>query len=147
MADQNTSARNNDEDVQLTAAYSGATREAIDPPEAFARGAHVRSFDDYQREYDESVSNPEAYWKRKAERLDWYRPFERVREVSYARDELSIKWFKGGKLNASYNCIDRHLSRHGSRVALIFEPDDPEAESRRIHTARCMTRFVGSRTC
>ena len=120
------------QDDQLTAAFSGASSEGFRPPKVFSDNAFVKSIEDYNKLYEESVSDPEGFWSREAGRLDWFKKFDRVMDTSFDRDSVSIEWFIGGKLNVSYNCIDRHLPEHSDRVALIFEPDDPAGESRRI---------------
>src|SRR5690606_30490118 len=71
-------------------------------------------------------------WREQAQRIDWFKPFETVKDVSFASRDLYIRWFDGGKLNACYNCVDRHLEKHGDRTAFIFEPDDPNAEAEHI---------------
>ena len=67
--------------------------------------------DDYRRLYDESVRDPDGFWKRMALRLDWSQPFTRVRDVSYDARDFRIRWYEGGRLNVSVNCLDRHLAR------------------------------------
>ncbi|WP_297831604.1 acetate--CoA ligase [Thermomonas sp.] len=96
----------------------------------------------YQREYAESMQDPTAFWTRQAKRLDWYRFPTRIKDVSYAPEDFHIRWFADGELNASVNCLDRHLAERGDRVALIFEHDDPAlpAESityRQLHARVC----------
>ncbi len=116
---------------QLTAAYSG-TGEAVAAPEGFAAAAHLKSLEEYQGLYNESVNDPEGFWSREADRLSWTKKFDTVRKASFDQGDLSIAWFLGGKLNASYNCIDRHLPENADRVALICEPDDPSTESEKV---------------
>lgn len=120
-----------DNNEQLTAAYSG-TSESIAAPQSFVDGAYLKSYEAYRAKYEESIADSDTFWAREAERLTWFEPFEAVREASFNEDDLSISWFRGGKLNASYNCIDRHLAENGDRVALICEPDDPQKETRKI---------------
>src|SRR5690606_36144587 len=95
------------QDDLLTAAYSGSSREGIPPPKDFASNALVKSIDEYKALYEESIADPERFWSREAGRLDWFKRFERVSATSFDHDNVSIEWFVGGKLNASYNCIDR----------------------------------------
>ena len=85
----------------------------------------------YRAAYEESVRDPDGYWGREAERLDWLRPFTKVKNVSWDPDNLSIKWFEDGALNVSANCIDRHLAKRGNQTAIIWEGDDP-ADSKHI---------------
>jgi acetyl-CoA synthetase len=80
----------------------------------------------------EVAQDPDAFWARMArERLQWIRQFDRVKEVSFRRP-VRIRWFDGGRLNASVQCLDRHLSTHGSKTALLWESDDPKEASRRL---------------
>ena len=112
---------------QLQAAYSGRN-EQFEAPDAFKKGAYFGSMDAYQMLYKRSIEEPEAFWREQGKRLDWFEPFKTVKNVSYASDSLSIKWYEEGQLNASYNCIDRHLAKRGDQTAFIFEPDDPKDE-------------------
>ena len=116
---------------QITDAYSGAAG-AYAIPEAFRRRAHIQSLQEYRARYRRSVEDPEGFWADEAGRLDWFEPFGSVRNVSFASDHVSIRWFEGGKTNASYNCLDRHLAQRADQVALIWEPDDPSRAARRI---------------
>lgn len=87
-------------------------------------GAHVSSMEQYREMYAESVAYPEGFWSKIAERLSWYKKWDKVSEYDFVNAD--IKWFDGGKLNASYNCLDRHVeSGHGDAVALIWEGNDP----------------------
>ena len=80
--------------------------------------------DSYQKRYQDSISDPETFWGEVAQRLDWIQPWSQVRKFDFASGE--IEWFRGGKLNASYNCIDRHVkSGHGNETAIIWEGNDP----------------------
>jgi len=99
-------------------------------PEFAARARIGR--DDYQRLYRESVEDPEGFWGRAAGRLDWFRKPTRIKDVSYALEDFRIRWFEDGELNASVNCLDRHLATRGDKTALLFEPDDPSQPARRV---------------
>src|SRR5690554_3746109 len=110
-------------------------------PDAFAAQANVTRAD-YERDYAESIRDPDAFWGRIAKRLDWMKPPTRIRDVSFDRDDFRIRWFADGELNVSVNCLDRHLATRGDRTALIFEPDDPGAEPlhvsyRELHARVC----------
>lgn len=89
------------------------------------------SWETYQQMYKESVDNPEIFWGKQAERLSWYKKWDKVKETSLSRP-VSIKWYDGGELNVSYNCIDRHLEKRGDKVALIWEPDNPKRDAQKI---------------
>ena len=79
----------------------------------------------YEAMYARSVEDNEAFWAEQAQRIDWMKPFTKVKDVSFAKSDLHIRWFYDGTLNACYNCIDRHLDSKGDDVAIIWEGDDP----------------------
>ena len=110
--------------AQVTAAYSGKD-EVYEPSAAFREEAHVGSMEAYRAMYKRSVEEPEAFWGEQAGRLSWFQPYNSVKEASFAPEKLDIKWYTGGVLNASYNCIDRHLDERADQTAFIYEPDDP----------------------
>src|ERR1700692_296470 len=85
----------------------------------------------YEEMYAHSVKDPDGFWRKQAERLDWAKPFTKVKNVSWDPDNLYIKWFEDGTLNVSANCIDRHLPARAKQTAIIWEGDDP-AQSRHI---------------
>jgi len=85
----------------------------------------------YREMYARSIADPDGFWREAAARLDWIKPFTRVKNVSWDPDNLSIKWFEDGTLNVAANCIDRHLAKHADRTAIIWEGDDPK-DSRAI---------------
>jgi acetyl-CoA synthetase len=80
----------------------------------------------YQAMYATSVSDPDTFWAEQARRIDWMEPFTIVKNASFAPDNVSIKWFEDGTLNAAYNCIDRHLPQRAKQTAIIWEGDDPK---------------------
>ncbi|MGB3393195.1 MAG: acetate--CoA ligase [Stenotrophomonas sp.] len=86
----------------------------------------------YQKLYRESVENPDAFWGKAAERLDWYVKPTKVRNVSYKLDDFRIKWFEDGELNVSVNCLDRQLATRGDKTAILFEPDGPDAPAQQV---------------
>ncbi|MDW4496430.1 acetate--CoA ligase [Sulfitobacter sp. D35] len=100
-------------------------------PKEMATSAHVTA-DAYERMYDASIADPEAFWKEEAKRVDWIRPFETVKDVSFDLGNVSIKWFEDGTLNVSQNCVDRHLESRGEQTAIIWEPDNPEDGAKHI---------------
>ena len=85
----------------------------------------------YQRDYAKSLADPEAFWGEVGKRLDWIKPYSKVRDVSFNADDLHVRWYEDGTLNVAANCLDRHLETRGDKTAIIWEGDDP-AESRRI---------------
>uniref|UniRef100_UPI002EDB463F AMP-binding protein n=1 Tax=Novilysobacter viscosus TaxID=3098602 RepID=UPI002EDB463F len=101
----------------------------IDPQ--FAAQARITR-EDYARLYGESVAEPEAFWNRIAQRLDWMTPPTRIKDVSFDLADFRIRWFEDGELNASVNCLDRHLATRGDKTALLFEHDDPALPAEHI---------------
>jgi len=79
----------------------------------------------YETMYARSVADPEGFWREQAGRIDWIKPFTKVKDVSYDPDDFRIHWFEDGTLNVSVNCIDRHLEKHAHRTAIFWEGDDP----------------------
>ncbi len=85
---------------------------------------NIHSFEEYQAEYQKSVDDPEGFWAEKATNFVWRKKWDTVLEWNFR--EPAIKWFSGGKLNITENCLDRHLAEKGDETALIWEPNDPE---------------------
>ena len=97
------------------------------PDPSFSEKAHIKSLDQYREMYKRSVEDPEGFWSEVAERLHWYSKWDTVREFDFVAG--NIAWFKGGKLNASYNCLDRHVNAgHGNKTAIIWEGNDPNED-------------------
>ena len=78
----------------------------------------------YKAMYQQSVVNPDGFWREQAKRLDWVKPFTAVKQTSFDDHHVDIKWFADGTLNVSYNCLDRHLAERGDQVAILWEGDD-----------------------
>ena len=106
----------------------------------WARRAYV---DDakYKSMYAQSVDNPEAFWGEHGKRIDWFKPFTKVKNTSYDPKNVSIKWFEDGVTNVAYNCVDRHLEKRGNQTAIIWEGDDPNESKhityRELHAEVC----------
>jgi acetyl-CoA synthetase len=98
-------------------------------PEAIAQSAWVNA-DGYERMYTQSIQDPEGFWGEHGKRLDWIKPYTRVKDVSFTGD-VHIRWFQDGTLNVSANCTDRHLADKADQTAIIWEGDSPD-ESRNI---------------
>jgi len=100
----------------------------------------------YAELYAHSINNNEAFWSEQAERIDWIKPFTKVKDVSFEKDDLHIKWYEDGTLNVCYNCIDRHLETKGDDTAIIWEGDDPNRDLtityRELHERVC--KFANS---
>ena len=102
----------------------------IYPPEELSRNAHIKSMDEYRKIYDRSINDVDGFWGEMGETLDWYRKWDTV--FTWDEKEHNCTWFAGGKLNVSYNCLDRHCENgKGDKVAIIWEPDEP-GENRKI---------------
>ena len=86
----------------------------------------------YREMYQESISDPDKFWGREGKRLDWMTPYTKVKNTDFTFGHVSIKWFEDGVLNASVNCIDRHLPTRADQTAIIFEPDDPQTPAQHI---------------
>lgn len=85
----------------------------------------------YAAMYKESIENPDAFWGEQGKRIDWIKPYTQVKNTSFASNNVDIRWYEDGTLNASYNCIDRHLEKHADTPAIIWEGDNP-SESRTL---------------
>ena len=95
------------------------------PKKKTSKNSHISSLDHYKSLYAESIKSPENFWGKIAKRIDWYEPWTRVSNYNFKKGD--INWFTGGKLNASYNCIDRHINAgYGDEVAIIWEGNDPK---------------------
>ena len=80
----------------------------------------------YQNKYSESIKNNNAFWKKEGKRITWIKPYKKIKDVKYSKDEVRIKWYEDGTLNASANCIDRHLKDKKDKTAIIWVGDDPK---------------------
>ena len=80
----------------------------------------------YQKKYNESIKNNNTFWKKEGKRITWIKPYKKIKDVKYSKDEVKIKWFEDGTLNASANCIDRHLKDKKDKTAIIWVGDDPK---------------------
>lgn len=113
-------------------------------PEVAAQ-AHIDNAK-YEAMYEQSINDPDTFWGEEGKRLDWFKPYTKVKNTSFDPHNVSIRWFEDGTLNASYNCLDRHLETRGDQVAIIWEGDDPsESESityRQLHERVC--RFANA---
>ena len=97
-------------------------------PSAVASSAHVDN-DGYLEMYRRSIDDNEGFWREQGQRIDWIKPYTEISDVDWMVPNVSAKWYADGTLNASYNCIDRHLASKADKVALIWEPDDPDEAS------------------
>ena len=102
----------------------------IPVPEAWAKRAYVDDVG-YRAKHAAALTDPEAFWGVEGLRLDWIKPYTKVKDTSFEREDFRIRWFHDGQLNACVNCVDRHLETRGDQTAIIWEGDDPE-QSRHI---------------
>ncbi|HTQ82115.1 MAG TPA: acetate--CoA ligase [Pseudolabrys sp.] len=116
------------------------TDKIYDVSAAWAKRAFV---DDakYQDMYARSIKDPNGFWAEQAKRIDWSKPFTKVKNTSFDPHNVSIKWFEDGKLNVAYNCVDRHLAKRGEQTAIIWEGDDPKNDKKitykQLHAEVC----------
>jgi acetyl-CoA synthetase len=99
-------------------------------PADWAKNSYVNQ-SSYESKYKESINNNEKFWADEGKRIHWFKPYTKIKEVTYSTKKVSIKWFYDGTTNVSYNCIDRHLPKRAKQTAIIFEGDDPK-ESKNI---------------
>lgn len=108
-------------------------------PESWKKSAWINN-ETYLKMYEHSIKDPEGFWSEQAKCIDWFEPWKTVKDSSFEGD-VRIRWFDGGKLNVSYNCLDRHLEKRGDQVAIIWESDDPAVDKkityRQLHEQVC----------
>ena len=100
-------------------------------PPAISANAHIDAAK-YQEMYDASVADPEGFWSEHGKRLDWIKPYTKIKSVNFEHGSVSIKWYEDGTLNVAANCIDRHLATRADQTALIWEKDDPTEDAEHI---------------
>ncbi|MEQ9241698.1 acetate--CoA ligase [Roseovarius indicus] len=102
------------------------------PPAAdFVKNAHVDAAK-YEEMYAASINDPDTFWKEHGQRVDWIKPFTKIKDIDFTLGNVSIKWFEDGQLNVAANCVDRHLEKRGDQTAIIWEADDPNEPSKHI---------------
>ncbi len=95
-------------------------------PEKFRQKAYIKSREEYEKLYKESIENSDEFWSKIAEEyVTWFEKWSKVQDWKYSKDEVYVKWFIDGKLNVAYNCLDRHLEKRGNQTALIWEGNEP----------------------
>ena len=85
---------------------------------------------EYEKKYKASIKDNEGFWKKEGKRIDWIKPYKKIKDVKYSKTDVHIKWFYDGTLNASANCIDRHLKKNADRTAIIWVGDDPKVQKK-----------------
>src|SRR5712671_1810488 len=117
-------------------------------PSDFAARARIKR-EDYHRLYAESIRDPNTFWAREGKRLDWIKPYSKIKDVSFDAKDFHIRWFYDGQLNVSANCLDRQLAKRGDKIAIIWEGDDPKVGQRityrQLHerVCRCANALKG----
>jgi acetyl-CoA synthetase len=119
------------------------------PSAEFAANAHIDAAK-YKEMYAASIADPEAFWGEHGKRIDWIKPYTKVKDVSFAPGNISIKWFEDGTLNVCANCVDRHVATRGDQTAIIWEPTTRTTRPSTSPTASCTAKSarwpISSRT-
>ena len=98
--------------------------------ENWSKQAYVNK-SQYEKKYKLSIKDNESFWRKEGKRITWMKPYTKIKDVKYSKKEVNIKWYYDGTLNASANCIDRHLEKKGNKTAIIWVGDDP-SDSKKI---------------
>ena len=94
-------------------------------PSKWAKRAYVNKAQ-YEKKYKSSIKDNESFWAKEGKRIDWIKPYKKIKDVKYSKTDVKIKWYYDGTLNASANCIDRHLKDKKNKTAIIWVGDDPK---------------------
>ena len=96
----------------------------------------------YQAMYAESIADPESFWNKHGKRIDWIKPYTKIKSTKFSKEDVSIKWYEDGTLNACWNCVDRHLEEYGDQIAIIWEGDEPDQSAnityKQLHEEVCL---------
>ena len=96
----------------------------------------------YQAMYAESIADPESFWNKHGKRIDWIKPYTKIKNTKYSKEDVSIKWYEDGTLNACWNCVDRHLEEYCDQIAIIWEGDEPDQSAnityKKLHQEVCL---------
>ena len=84
----------------------------------------------YEKKYSDSLKNNDKFWKKEGKRITWIKPYTKIKDYKYSKSDVHIKWFYDGTLNASVNCIDRHLKKNKDKTAIIWVGDDPKVQKK-----------------
>jgi acetyl-CoA synthetase len=115
--------------VQAAAVYPAS--------DEFIANSHINA-EAYQAKYAASIADPVAFWAEEGKRIDWIKPYTKVKETDFTLGQVSIKWFEDGELNVSANCIDRHIATRANQTAIIWEPDHPDTPAQHITYAELL---------
>ena len=116
--------------------------EKYAPSQDLINQAHINS-EQYEKMYQESINKPDDFWSKNGKRIDWIKPYTKISNFSYEKENLYIKWFEDGTLNASYNCIDRHALSNGDKTAIIWEVIT-QMNKKLLHTATYLEKSQNS---
>ena len=116
--------------VEVRCLEDEMSEKVYEVPAEWAKRAFINDAK-YQEMYRRSLADPDGFWAEQAKRLHWYRAPTKIKNTSFDKPNVSIKWFEDGTLNAAYNCIDRHLHERADQVAILWEGDDPK-DSKKI---------------
>jgi acetyl-CoA synthetase len=108
------------------------SEQTVYPVSQAQREKTLLTKEQYEVMYKQSIESPDEFWAQQAQRLKWIKPFNKVKDVSFDKEDLHIRWFEDGVLNVSENCVDRHLDKHGDDLAIIWESDDENVAERNI---------------
>ena len=95
----------------------------------------------YEKKYNDSVKHNEDFWKKEGKRINWIKPYTKIKDVKYSKTDVNIKWYYDGTLNASANCIDRHLKKNKDKTAIIWVGDDPKVQ-KKLLINNCIKKFL-----
>ena len=84
----------------------------------------------YQKKYNNSIKKNDDFWRKEGKRITWIKSYKKIKDIKFSKTDVKIKWFYDGKLNASANCIDRHLKKYGKKTAIIWVGDDPKIQKK-----------------
>ena len=116
------------------------SEKIYDVPADWQKRAYV-DHSKYEEMYARSVKDPNGFWGEQAKRIDWIKPFSKIKNTSYDPSNVSIKWFEDGTLNVCHNCVDRHLAKRGDQTAILWEGDDPKDDKKltykQLHAEVC----------
>jgi acetyl-CoA synthetase len=133
-------------DVKTITSMMGEKR-VFNPPKEFSEKAYIKSMDEYKKIYQASIKDPAKFWGEAAEQLDWYKKWNKVFVEDFK--EGKHEWFVGGKLNVSYNCLDRHINTfRKNKAALIWEGDIGDTKVltyQQLYREVCKFAYVGLR--
>ena len=113
-------------------------------PKKWSNNAYVNRAK-YEKKYKLSIKDNEGFWRKEGKRIDWIKPYTKIKDVKYSKTDVKIKWYYDGTLNASANCIDRHLNNKKNKTAIIWVGDDPKDSKQISYEELHKNRWVKTR--